>query len=174
MLYIRHGEKEYKNGGNLKFSLDPDLTEKGIIDSTEKFIYLASKYGAPDLIISSPYLRTRKTSSIAKAMILEITGINVEIKYDRILGECLKNQVGKDLTICLRPETLIHNPIPPENDRQYHGRMCAHVRNARSNIWYVTHGYNITKIALIKKQKIKYPDELCGIYIDLDDNISII
>ena len=174
MLYIRHGEKEYKNGSNMEFSLDPDLTENGRIKSTEKFRTLALKYGAPDLIISSPYLRTRTTAVIAQAMILEITGLDVKIKHDRIIGECLKNQVGKDLTICLRPETLIHNPIRPENDKQYHGRMCAHARTAQSNIWYVTHGYNISKVASIRKHKIKYPDELCGIYIDKDDKITIL
>ncbi len=171
MLYIRHAEKEYKNGKNEEFSLDPDITEKGKIESLNKFKLLVDKYGVPEKIITSPYLRTRTTAEIAQSVIFEQKNIHVKIEYDNQLGECLKNQRDKDLNICLRPETLIHNPIPSENLNEYNNRIYNHTKKAQYNTWYITHGFNISTIASIKKIKIKYPDELCGIMIDNDGKI---
>lgn len=166
ILYIRHAEKQYKNGKNEEFSLDPDITEEGKIAALNKFKSLVDKYGIPERIISSPYLRTRTTAEIANSVIFEKTNINIEIQYDNKLGECLKNQVDKDLNICLRPETLIHNPIHHETSEHYNNVIYEHTKESQYNTWYITHGFNIYTIALMKKRKIKYPDELCGIVID--------
>jgi len=172
MLYIRHAEKEYKNGKNEEFSLDPDITEKGKIEAFNKFKLLVDKYGVPEKIITSPYLRTRTTAEIARSVIFEQTNIYVEIEHANELSECLKNQINKDLNICLRPETLIHNPTLHENLTQYHNRIYNHTKKAQYNTWYITHGFNIYTVASIKKNKIKYPDELCGIMIDSDGKIT--
>lgn len=174
ILYIRHAEKEYKNGKNEEFSLDPDITEKGKIESSNKFKLLVDKYGAPDKIIASPYLRTRTTALIAQSVIFEQKKINVKIEYDNQLGECLKNQSTKDLNICLRPETLIHNPIPSENLKEYNNRIYNHTKKAQYNTWYITHGFNIYTVASVKNCKIKHPNELCGIIIDNTGKISLI
>jgi len=171
-LYIRHAEKEYKNGNNDEFSLDPDITEKGKIDALNKFKLLLDEYGPPEKIISSPYLRTRATAQIAQSVILEQINLQIKIEYDNKLGECLKNHPNKDLTVCLRPETLIHNPIHPETNIQFNNRIYNH--KSKSNTWYITHGLNIYTIASMKKCKIKYPDELCGVVIDCDNKITCI
>jgi phosphohistidine phosphatase SixA len=173
-LYIRHAEKEYKNGKNEEFSLDPDITEEGKISAFNKFKLLFATYGAPERIITSPYLRTRTTAEMARSVIFEQTNIYIEIEYDNQLGECLKNQKDKDLDICLRPETLIHNPIPSESLKQYNNRIYAHTKKSQYNTWYITHGFNIYTIASIKKCKIKYPAELCGIMIENDGKITCI
>lgn len=174
ILYIRHAEKEYKNGKNEEFSLDPDITEEGKMKALNKFKLLVDEYGAPEKIITSPYLRTRTTAEIAQSVIFEHKKIHIEIEYDNQLGECLKNQIDKDLNKCLRPETLLHNPIPPETLIQYNKRMYNHTKKHQYNTWYITHGFNIYTVASIKKLKIKYPDELCGIVIDNDGKITII
>lgn len=172
ILYIRHAEKEYKNGNNKEFSLDPDITEKGKVEALNKFKQLFNEYGPPKRIVTSPYLRTRTTAKIARLVIFERSGIRIEINYDNELGECLKNQKDKDLNICLRPKTLIHNPIPPETPSQYKDRIYNHTKNLQYNTWYITHGLNIYTISSIKNHKIKYPDELCGIAIDSDGKIT--
>ena len=172
ILYIRHAKKGYKNGENKEFSLDPDITEDGKIEAINKFILLVYKYGAPERIVTSPYLRTRMTAEIARSIIFEKTNLYVEIYNDNKLGECLKNQVGKDLNVCLRPETLIHNPIPPETLKEYNDRIYKHTKMTQRNTWYITHGFNIYTIA--SKYKIKYPNELCGIAIYNSGKIEII
>lgn len=172
ILYIRHANKEYKNGNNDEFSLDPDITEEGKIAALNKFKLLCDKYGAPERIISSPYLRARNTSEIARKVIFEKTGIYIEIDYDNQLGECLKNQLDKDLSICLRPETLIHNPIHHETLQHYNNIIRNHVKKSKYNTWYITHGFNIYTIASLKKYKIKYPDELCGIVINSNGQVT--
>lgn len=172
-LYIRHADKQYKNGKNEEYSLDPDITEEGKIAAINKFNSLIDKYGIPEKIITSPYLRTRTTAEIARSVIFEKTNLYIEIYYDNKLGECLKNQVGKDLNICLRPETLIHDPIPPETLKEYNDRIYKHAKTMTSNTWYITHGFNIYTVASIKKYKIKHPNELCGIAIDNDKIVSI-
>jgi len=174
ILYIRHAEKEYKNGKNEEFSLDPDITDNGKITASNKFKLLLEKYGPPEKIISSPFLRTRTTAEIARSVIIETTNIDIEIQYDNTLGECLKNQIDKDLNICLRPETLEHNPIKHMTTQHYNNVIYEHTKKSEYNTWYITHGYNIYTVALIKNCKIKYPDELCGIVIDNDGKIAYI
>lgn len=172
MLYIRHADKEYRNGCNEEFSLDPDITEKGKVEALDKFKLLLDKYGPPEKIITSPYLRTRTTAEIARSVIFKHTNIYIEIEYDNQLSECLKNQINKDLNVCLRPETLIHNPIPAETLDKYNKRIYNHTKKSQFNTWYITHGFNIYTVALIKKYKIKYPSELCGIMIDSEGKIT--
>lgn len=172
ILYIRHANKEYKNGKNDEFSLDPDITEEGKIAALDKFKLLVDKYGVPERIISSPYLRARQTSKIASSVIFEETNIYIEIDYDNQLGECLKNQLDKDLSICLRPETLIHNPIHHSTLQHYNNVIRNHIKKSQYNTWYITHGFNIYTIASLKKYKLKYPDELCGIVINSNGQIA--
>lgn len=174
MIWIRHAEKKYKNGKNEEYSLDPDITEEGKIAAFDKFQILVNSYGPPERIVTSPYLRTRSTAEIARQVIFESCNIDIIIEYDRYLGEYLGNQSDKDLSICLRPETLIHNPIPSEIKKKYNRRMYGHTKRATPNTWYITHGYNICTISQIKNQKIKYPNELCGILINDNNKTSLI
>lgn len=171
MLYIRHAEKAYGNGKSAEFSLDPHLTESGREASKVKFKYLVEKYGIPEKIVCSPYLRARETAQIAREIILNITGDKLEISCDPLIGEYLGHHKNKDISSCLHKETLIHNPIPPEQWKQYSSRVRKHLRSAKSNIWYITHGLVIDSIAFFNGIKIPYPSELEGIYIK-DKNIT--
>lgn len=176
MIFIRHGEKEYKNGKCNLYPLDPDLTQEGKLMAYSKFSLLLATYGVPDKIIASPYLRTRTTADVARNLINDITGIQVEVIYDNYLSEFLKYDKynNTDMEMALRPETLQFNPMLPETHAEHKERMQDVLDTCIPNVWYITHGYNITTKAVAMGYKISYPQELCGIFIDDDHTITII
>ena len=131
MLYVRHSKKSYKNGASKRFPLDPPLTDDGWRLAESRFRELVDRYGPPELIISSPYLRTRETAKIAQQAVLESTGTHVEINYDPAIGEYLGNQTSISLEDGVTPETLALNPIPHETLNQYRYRVGQHVRGPK-------------------------------------------
>lgn len=168
MLFIRHGEKEYINGESSTYPLDPDLTEEGKLLAYDKILFLINKYIIPDTIITSPYLRTRRTATIAQQVIYDVTGIHVPIVCDNFLSEFLNNNEYHDVIMeeAVRPETLQYKPIPPETYKQHTKRMCAVLHSKVPNVFYITHGFNITTIASLKGYHVEHPKELCGIMIN--------
>lgn len=169
MLYIRHGQKAYKNGKTKDFSLDPGLTDAGKDDARARFRDLVISQGVPAYIVSSPYLRARETAQIANDVILELTGHTVEIIYDGRLGEYLGHHRDKDLRTCLRPETLKHNPIGAEYWRQFTSRIKKYVKSLNGStdpIWCITHGVVIKTIARTYGYEVNYPCELKGIRVN--------
>ena len=167
MLYIRHGEKSYKNGDSDNYPLDPDLTETGKHQAKIFFRSLLDNYNIPPKIISSPYLRARETAQIAQDVILENTGIKIPILYDPNIGEYLGHQKNICLEDGLHPETLLLNPIPHETFEQYRRRVLKHVSYAE-NAWYISHGMVIKSVAHFKGYDIDYPDPLGSILINND------
>lgn len=181
MLYIRHGEKLYGNNNHSQYllslpsvgssdastySLDPGLTEKGKSNAKLRFYDLLQKFGPPERIISSPYLRARETALIAQQVIYDHTGIFVDIVHDPLIGEYLGNQHHVDLSQAFHPDTQIHHPVPPENKLQYKIRIKRHLKSSQSNTWYISHGYTIQSIAFLRGCKIPYPTFLRGVHID--------
>lgn len=178
MLYIRHAQKAYRNGNAKEFSLDPGLTEQGREAARNKFRELIRLHGIPSQIISSPYLRARETAQIAREVIAEANQSSVQVSCDSLIGEYLGHHRGIDLSQTLRPETLLHDPIPPEHWKQYSTRVRRHVKftcdtKLAGPIWYITHGIVIKSIAFFRGYEITYPCELSGIKID-DGKLSII
>jgi len=165
MLYIRHGEKSYKNGQSNTFPFDPNLTDLGKENAYTFFNHILTKYNIPDKIISSPYLRARETAKIAHDVIFEKLGINIPIFYDKNIGEYLGNQKNVNLKEGLHPETLKHNPISNETIQQYRYRIQKHISHAE-NAWYITHGMVIKSIAFCNGHNIDYPGPLGAIYIN--------
>jgi len=166
MLYIRHGQKSYSNRRSLIYSLDPELTQIGRIEAKDRFKYLLNKFGIPNLIITSPYLRTRETAQIAKNIIFKETGIDVPITHDSSIGEYLGNQHNVLLNSEVRPETLKYNPVPPETWDEFIKRVENHLINKQFSGWYITHGLFIQKISSFLGFEIPYPKELSGIYVN--------
>lgn len=167
MLYIRHGQKAYRNGESDKFYFDPPLTEQGKSAAIARFSDLLFTQGVPQRIISSPYLRARETAQIAHDVILQLTGLVVPVTYDSLLGEYLGNQKKKDLYDGVRPETLELHPIPPEEWRDYSMRVRQLLLTAKESTWNITHGVVIQSIAYLKANKrISHPNELAGILVD--------
>lgn len=175
MLYIRHADKLYKNSKSSEFPLDPGITVDGKNKAKERFKVLLSKYGIPERIISSPYLRARQTAQIAQNVIYESTEQLIPIFYDSNIGEYLGHQKNINLKLGLRPETLNLNPIPHESWRQYKNRIYKYSKSLKllNNEWFISHGLIIQSIAYFNNYKIKYPSELEGIYINNNNIICI-
>lgn len=170
MLYIRHAQKAYSNGADREFSLDPSLTEVGRTAARDKFRELIRDYGIPTRIVCSPYLRARETAQIATEVLFEMTNIQMNVSCNPEIGEYLGHHKGKDINSCLRKETLIHNPVPPELWKDYITRINKYVRrtnwnNTKELVWHITHGLVIQSIAHFKGVKIKHPEELSGICV---------
>lgn len=88
---MRHGEAthlvEKVMSSGLEFSSRHHLTDKGregVKVSVEKMI---SENNIPDIIYSSPIVRTQETAEIVKQVLKEKTGKDVEIKIDSRLRE---------------------------------------------------------------------------------------
>ena len=172
ILFIRHGKKTHKNNrapvngkNNDYYGLDPDLTLEGKEEAGDKFRELINNHQIPDKIITSPYLRTRKTAEIAQTIIFEVTSQFVEIIIDKELSEFLNKQ--KHDTILgdeLHPDTWHHKPKHPEYKNQYKKRMnrCYNSYKNKNNVWVITHGLNIQAIASEAGHNILYPDEVSG------------
>ena len=174
MLYIRHGQKAYRNGGSEKFYFDPPLTEQGRTEAIKRFADLLFYQGVPERIISSPYLRARETAQIAHDVILRLTGLSISVTYDPLLGEYLGNQRKMDLCDGVRPETLELQPIPPEKWKEYSFRIKKHLLYAKEYTWYITHGVVIQSIAHLKAhKKLNRPNELSGILVSDNSVIEI-
>jgi len=165
MLYIRHAQKLYHNGGAVDFPLDPNITHAGKIKARERFIQLLNIYGPPTKIVTSPYLRARETAIIARDVIYENTGNLIDISYDPEIGEYLGHQKSRNIQTDLHQETLVHKPIPPETWNQYSYRIRKHIISSISGCWYITHGIVINSIVFFNKGKVSYPEELGGIFI---------
>ena len=169
MLYIRHAQKLYRNGSSSTFSLDPGITNEGREAAKLKFSQLIKLHGIPSKIISSPYLRTRETAQIAHDVIFEASGKSIEITYEPLIGEYLGHHNNKDISKCLRSETLIHNPIFPEDWVHYSQRIRKYLERDHDFGWYITHGIVIQSISVFSGKKINYPNELEGIIINSNE-----
>lgn len=159
IIYIRHAEKEYNNGHSESYKFDPNITEEGM----EKTRILANKlleeYGKPDVIICSPYLRTRETADLISKV------VGVDYRIDKFLSEYLGNHKYEKLDV--HEETKKYNPPHPETFRKFQTRVYKHNtymnKFSDKKVWIVTHGLFITELSKIYGIKINYIDCLSGI-----------
>jgi broad specificity phosphatase PhoE len=166
MIFIRHAEKQYRNGESDDYPLDPDITEAGKSAARQKFRELYLKYGKPDCIVSSPFLRARSTAAIAQEVVYELSNTHVEIQCDNRIGEYLGNKVHINLESGVRSLTLMHEPFHPETYNQYSNRVRVFVASNPSNGWYISHGIVIQSVAFWKNISVPYPGVLQGVRFD--------
>lgn len=165
MLYLRHGKKMYQNGRSADFPLDPGLVKESYRSSVFRLRYLLQKFNLPNKIIASPYLRTRETAKILQSIVLKDYKVYVPIVYDPLIGEYLGNCTNYDIKLSIRPETLVHGPLVEQNWTEFVDRVQRHIDTNPTDGWYITHGIFIKTLAFLKGKKVKYPQELQGIYI---------
>ena len=153
MILIRHAEKKENNNTNT----DSDLKEDQYKKIQDKVKYLIKYYkNPPNYIISSPFLRTRKTSEAIQNYFLIKLKIYIPIIYDNQIGEYLGNQKNKEIK--LEEETLKYNPIGVETWREFINRVSK-IKFEKNN-WYITHGIVIKNILYINNINIPYPKYL--------------
>ncbi len=136
-IYFRHSEKEYENGKGVP-AHDPHLTKNGqeLVFKTLNDLKLKS----PDMIITSPYIRTRETASLIKNYYMSNNN-NIEIYIDINLGEYLGNQY---MEIEIDDITKKYGIVMDKNLNDLKKRIEDHYNYYKKfknkNIWFITHG----------------------------------
>jgi len=134
ILFFRHLKKEYKNTNERLYGCDPLLKEltKEELFRDELFIKNLLFSNFPDIIICSPFSRTRETALFIRDTIEKLTGKHVVIYVENNFGEYLGNQ-NSNLTInSFYPETYQYNPIV-EKDFFGFRRRCKEAFNDFKN-----------------------------------------
>ena len=176
-MFIRHSYREYRNGKSPDGKLQHDSPilpgyERGIIS---KFLYNFNKYGYPDKIICSPFLRTRETAKIIK----HILPPNVEIIIDKGVEEYLGFQKPKggipDLDEETRKYTDCKLGIETFDDIKIRSQnYYEQIKNPDENILIITHGIFISQLAVYLKFKTdNHIKELSGIVIVNNDTFLV-
>ena len=146
-IWIRHAEKKFSNGwgSTADRQHDPGIVENitPINNLVDNLVY---KYGPPDKIICSPFLRTRQTSTVIKNRLLEKhnkdTKIIISNEVKEYLGFC-KNYFGF-ADIDLQTEKFLGGPIKTdESINSLEKRVASHIQRLiafEENVWIITHG----------------------------------
>lgn len=173
-IYIRHGEKAYRNGHNETLKHDPPITDNGRVEAFRVAQLLIQKYGPPVLIMTSPYRRTRETAMVMREAVLAVAATKTEaeksegnsvvpsisyipeIRCDNYIAEYLGNHNETDVT----DETALH--LPPshkENLNSFHRRIKDHLQLAAAMdnfphpVWFITHCFVISTITKLMGPK---------------------
>jgi broad specificity phosphatase PhoE len=157
VVWIRHAIKEYNNGYGPagSYAHDSPIKCDQIENAFKRGHDLILKYGVPNVVYVSPYLRTRQTMNLLTASVAPIAYI------DRNVGEFLGHQgvYGEDGD-CY-PETLRCNPPKcRETMNELIFRCNLHLQSTlrlsydmtpplSGTIWVVTHGLVIRTIRKI-------------------------
>jgi len=166
-IYFRHAEKLYSNG-KAPYGLpqhDSPITGSSIPLIKRKSSELIEKFGIPEKIIMSPYLRIYQTVHELISILQDQTTMYENIFYDLNIAEYLGHQRGP---IDLSKQTLetfdvSEFPQPGETLTELKKRVIDHLKivhidennlseNNHKLVWVVTHGLVIKTIYdIIKK-----------------------
>jgi broad specificity phosphatase PhoE len=166
-IYIRHAAKAYRNGGSSQFGHDPPIIPQAMEDIHKMTTRLEQKYGRPDKIICSPFLRARTTAQFINVYLTQPVPILVDVSISEYLGNHYDTQL--DVT----PETSSYNPPHPEKYASFFERVQAHFDHSEDNVWYVTHGIVIQTIGKFRSYIIRKVQNL-GCLIVGDREIQIV
>jgi broad specificity phosphatase PhoE len=166
-LYIRHGPKEYSNGRGPKGAPqhDPHILKRFIPEIRNLGSRLIDSFNAPDLVILSPYLRTRETLAELSYDLPDIAHFSF---FDMNISEFLGFQHEElDISIetkqcCADGSNSIKNiPPPGETMASLQRRVTQHLEllqlseediesrgDSEHNIviWIITHGIVISQV----------------------------
>ena len=200
LVYIRHAEKEYNNGESNLYKHDPGITPDGISKTKEMAKNIIKEWGVPEMIISSPYRRTRETAIIMNTTLREYNNgnntpnnnkQNIKLKIDVGLSEYLGNH--KTAILDVTPETKVWNPPHPEmfgamkqRVKNHYNKIRKFMRKSNKNnsngngemkvIWLVTHGIIIKQIheeqTGIKLHKQQLPNLTCLSIVDEGNSVK--
>ncbi len=173
-IYIRHADKEYVNGDANMYKHDPGITDSGVRKTIMVAQHLIEQWGLPDLIVSSPYRRTRETAEIMQRVTIA-QGKKVNIYIDSDLSEYLGNH--RTTPIDVTESTLVYDPPHPETFLEMKDRVRSHndkissfIQNSNGVIWIITHGLIIKQVgALIGIKMVRdLPTLTCLSIVDGD------
>lgn len=167
IIYIRHGQKKYPNNFKSRKenekAHDSPLSAKGLEQMNEIAYKLRDK--APEVVIVSPYTRTRQSCQVLTSL-----SKDVRVIVDPVVSEYLGNQNFTELDDCTK------NYNPPNHEETINHldtRVAIHGESLKVHkdlgvncIWVISHGLFISKAVDYWVQQIFYPDE--GEYIEID------
>jgi len=158
-IWIRHVEKKYNNGRPVdggKLHDSPIVEDSQTQIEIEKLVKeLVEIYGIPDNIITSPFLRTRQTSSMIKETVMRMYQRDIKIECSTDVGEFLGFCKNKNEEADLELETKKHYKEPyiiGERIKALYERLVTHIKKinrTERNVWIVTHGIIMSKIHTI-------------------------
>jgi len=161
-VFWRHGHKNREH----ELIFDPPLLENQN-HLMQHVKYALNIYGPPDIIVSSPLIRTIETSKIIQNICKEFN-YDIEIVIDKYLHECEESIVDSyllsDQTQKYYPNGINENKI---NDLPY--RLDYIINNliaqSKCKLWIITHGSLIKNLALASNFKLKRIEEGSFIYL---------
>lgn len=170
LTWLRHGEKKYSNGHapHGHHNHDPPLKEnvKSKIDKLS--VNIKCKYGIPNIIICSPFLRTRQTAVFLKEKFENMSNKIIPIYVDSDISEFLgwNKPKGSRPDVDDYTEKFIIPNIGTEKLKEVDLRVKNHLLqiNKSDNIVIITHGIIINYIYQnMTHQKLGRVKELSGI-----------
>lgn len=159
-----------------KFGCDPDIGD--FVKNLSLLISLTLKCGNLDKIISSPYLRCRRTAEYIKQFLIH----DNEVEIDNVLGEFLSrgSSTSFDQHLSLRVSTRELNPILYFDSRKYEEvvreflSQCRERFNGMSNVLVVTHSFFLTCIInLLQYSRVSTGRPSCICLSVTEDNITV-
>lgn len=150
-IYIRHADKEYANGDADMYKHDPGITESGVEKTKMVAKHLLDQWGLPELIVSSPYRRTRETAIIMNSILENPVPIHIDTELSEYLGN------HRNVPIDVTESTLVHEPPHPETFSEMKERVKKHHKRIKQYtqkrtdgiVWIITHGLIIKQIAAL-------------------------
>lgn len=170
LLWIRHAEKKFKNGKGSPGYCDHDPPLKKTDDPNINIVghSIFIRFGVPDKIICSPFLRTRETATNIQKFFSKFYCKDIEISIDINIGEFLGWVKPPGLKARVTEETskYITPLLGVEKVKDVEERSKIHVDsiNRTENILIVTHGIVIEFIHKhLTGKKLNKISELSGI-----------
>ena len=144
IIWFRHAEKSYNNGKAPRGEKQHDPGILNDINPINSLVdELITKYGYPDRIITSPFLRTRQTANVVKKRLQirhnKIIPIEIDCTVMEYLGFCKNKKDYADID----SETEKHLGGPIKLDETLDSlmyRIKQHINQSLNNIWVITHG----------------------------------
>lgn len=172
IMWIRHGKKKYKNGKAIDGGREHD---PGLINSLEEIHTLCKiikkKYGCPDMIITSPFLRTRQTAGLIQTYFGDSIPIHIDTDITEFLGWVKPR--GNVADIDEVTKSFITPLLGVENVNDVQLRVNKHLTKINLNVTdsmnviVVTHGIIIKYIyKIITGNTINQIKELGGVTIN--------
>lgn len=151
LIYIRHGHDEDPDP---TYRHDNKLSSKGHKQVKDKVRELIKLYGIPDMILISPFRRTKETASVMKKYISkEYPNSKTKSYYDSRLSRYFTSKERRDPDISPATDDKV---IPiDEGNKEFRRRVKKHVKEISKSkykkkiIWCVTHTLVIKRVAEI-------------------------
>jgi broad specificity phosphatase PhoE len=138
------------------------LIEEGVLKAKVKFKQLLLKH-KPDKIIYSPYERTAHTARIAREAIFEVTGLEVQLECNKMVGEMMLSK--RFLLDNFQEESIFRGIQTDKTEKEFVDRIRNFHTNLDENCWVITHRLVINTIVNIYDIKDYKVDYLRGVTI---------